>query len=304
MKLLVPFILCLLFTRSNIIFDSDDNGIEYFPLKVGNVYVYNVKKNYAGNVSYYILKATVDRDTVIMDRKYFFCKNFPKLSQAWYRVDSASGNLYEYDVSIQCSAHVSERLIDSLSADNSALFSGCGGTQDGWCTREPVSLFGNTVQQKTFSRSYNFGSHFYSNVTYYAEDFGMNSFVDIGEYVTSNSTRYTLKGCVLNDSVYGDTSAPVDPPIPPSYSLYLYPNFPNPFNPATTIRYEIPSKRKVNLSVFDSLGRLVNVIINEEQSAGIYEYNFDGSGLASGVYIYRLFADTKLIDSKRMILLK
>jgi hypothetical protein len=65
-------------------------------------------------------------------------------------------------------------------------------------------------------------------------------------------------------------------------------NYPNPFNPSTTIKYELPKASDVRLSVFDILGREVSVLVNERRDAGVHEAKFDGSNLASGLYLYRL----------------
>ena len=67
-------------------------------------------------------------------------------------------------------------------------------------------------------------------------------------------------------------------------------NFPNPFNPGTTITYELPRASEVRLSVYDILGREVSVLVNGRVDAGSHRARFDGSGLASGVYMYRLEA--------------
>ena len=80
-------------------------------------------------------------------------------------------------------------------------------------------------------------------------------------------------------------------------------NFPNPFNPTTSIRYEIPTSGLVTLDVFDSLGRRVRSLVNREQLAGSYEITFDAKSLASGVYLYKLTAVNEVI-SRTMILLK
>jgi len=80
-------------------------------------------------------------------------------------------------------------------------------------------------------------------------------------------------------------------------------NYPNPFNPATTISYEIPSYCKVTLKVFDILGKEITTLVNSYKAAGIYKVSFDASNLPSGVYIYRLEAGAN-IDTKKMILTK
>ena len=76
--------------------------------------------------------------------------------------------------------------------------------------------------------------------------------------------------------------------LPSEYKLS--PNYPNPFNPSTRIRYALPRRSSVHLTVFDALGRLVRVLREGEQAAGWHEVLFDAEGLPSGVYFYRLEA--------------
>ncbi len=80
-------------------------------------------------------------------------------------------------------------------------------------------------------------------------------------------------------------------------------NFPNPFNPATQLRFTIAGVRFVTLKVYDVLGREVASLVNERKSPGTYEVNFDGSALPSGVYFYRLEAGS-FIETKKFVLLK
>jgi hypothetical protein len=90
----------------------------------------------------------------------------------------------------------------------------------------------------------------------------------------------------------------------------LEPNYPNPFNPSTIIKYTVGGirgqglgVRDVSLIVYDVLGREVAILVNEPKAPGIYEVRFDGSGLSSGVYIYRLTA-ANFIESRKMVILK
>ncbi|MCP4414794.1 MAG: T9SS type A sorting domain-containing protein, partial [Gammaproteobacteria bacterium] len=83
----------------------------------------------------------------------------------------------------------------------------------------------------------------------------------------------------------------------------LYKNFPNPFNPATKIRFSLPFSTKIELTIFDVLGRRVKKLLNSDEKAGEHEIEFDGSGLSSGIYIYALRAEA-WHDSKKMLLLK
>ena len=65
-------------------------------------------------------------------------------------------------------------------------------------------------------------------------------------------------------------------------------NYPNPCNPGTTIQFTLAKICNVDLKVYDMLGREVAVLVNEKKDAGVHEVTFDGSGLSSGVYFYRL----------------
>ncbi|MBC8042476.1 MAG: T9SS type A sorting domain-containing protein [Rhizobacter sp.] len=86
-----------------------------------------------------------------------------------------------------------------------------------------------------------------------------------------------------------------------SYSLSQ--NYPNPFNPTTRISFSLSSAGLVKLKVYDVLGRVVKVLVDEKRDAGRYEVSFDASRLASGVYFYRLQSGD-FTQSKKMILVK
>lgn len=91
--------------------------------------------------------------------------------------------------------------------------------------------------------------------------------------------------------------------IPGNFKLYQ--NFPNPFNPSTTIRYDLLKQSKVVLKVYNILGQEVATLVNEEQQAGVYKVQLSANkyGLVSGVYIYRITAG-KFNEAKKLILLK
>ena len=95
-------------------------------------------------------------------------------------------------------------------------------------------------------------------------------------------------------------------------NFQLLQNFPNPFNPSTTIEFSITnsvetlhatSLQHVTLTIYDILGNEIATLLNEEKSPGIYKIKFNATALASGNYIYQIKAGS-YIHSRKMILLK
>jgi hypothetical protein len=89
--------------------------------------------------------------------------------------------------------------------------------------------------------------------------------------------------------------------IPIEFSLNQ--NYPNPFNPSTKIKFSIPNSSFVTLKVYDVLGKEVALLINENLDAGVHNYNFNASGLTSGIYFYKILA-VNFSETKKMILIK
>jgi len=87
-------------------------------------------------------------------------------------------------------------------------------------------------------------------------------------------------------------------------SFDLSQNYPNPFNPRTTINYQLPITNYVELSIYNLLGQKVVTLVSERQTAGTYRIEWDASGLASGVYYYRLNCGEKFTQTNKLILLK
>ena len=89
--------------------------------------------------------------------------------------------------------------------------------------------------------------------------------------------------------------------IPTSYSLSQ--NFPNPFNPVTSINFDIPNSSYTNLIVFDQIGREIQVLVNEQLSPGIYKFEWNAADYPSGIYFYKLQAG-EFVETKKMVLIK
>lgn len=89
--------------------------------------------------------------------------------------------------------------------------------------------------------------------------------------------------------------------LPANYQLSQ--NFPNPFNPTTDIKFEIPNNEFVTLKVYDKLGREVQTLVNEFKQAGSYKVSFNATSLSSGIYFYKIQSGS-FSETKKMMLIK
>jgi hypothetical protein len=105
----------------------------------------------------------------------------------------------------------------------------------------------------------------------------------------------------VDDLALSGVSAVSPETKPSTYSLDQ--NFPNPFNPATTIRYSLAHRSQVTLAVFNLIGEQVATLVNEMQESGTHDARFDASGLASGVYFYRLLAGG-YVETRQLVVMK
>lgn len=106
--------------------------------------------------------------------------------------------------------------------------------------------------------------------------------------VSGKTYRYKIQSVSTNGTTKDLTTLSVTVDIPRNYALYQ--NYPNPFNPSTVISYQLPVNSAVILKVFDVLGREVQALVNERQSAGDHSVTFYAENLPSGVYFYKLVA--------------
>lgn len=93
----------------------------------------------------------------------------------------------------------------------------------------------------------------------------------------------------------------LDGEIPMEFKLH--PSYPNPFNPETTIRFDLPQESAVRLTIYDPLGREVEVLVSDRLSRGRHEFTWNASGMPTGLYFYQLTAG-KFSQTMKMVLLK
>lgn len=105
-------------------------------------------------------------------------------------------------------------------------------------------------------------------------------------------------------SITEELAVSLEPPVSERpESTRLMPNYPNPFNPVTTIPYMLSEPGDVQIEVFDAIGRRVAIFVREAQQPGEYNFQFDASALSSGLYLYR-FQANGVVQTRKMTLLK
>ena len=180
------------------------------------------------------------------------------------------------------------------------------GSGNGPSTRWVTSVSGNgvTIYYVATSTGLYSTNNLNGNATVWAQE-GPNS---IGNVVCTMVKGRDIDGYVVvgthGAGVYSASlvTAVEDEQTAPN-NFILAQNFPNPFNPSTTINFTLPQTSKVKLTLFDAVGREIEQIASKEFSAGVHSVNYNASNLSSGVYFYKIEAGS-FVQTKKMILMK
>jgi len=172
----------------------------------------------------------------------------------------------------------------------------------GWKTATEINNLGFEVERKnesTNSETWQLVGFVEGNGT--TTELHSYSFIDDISSINASSLSYRLKQIDYNGVFEYSDEILVDNLAPSDYVLEQ--NYPNPFNPSTTIKFGIPEKNNVVLTVYNSLGAEVATLVNEVREAGSYEIDFNANNFSSGIYYYKI-ASGNFVETKKMILLK
>jgi hypothetical protein len=251
----------------------------YYPLEPGNSWQFN------GNGPWH--RVNVSKDTVLPNGKqYAFVEGGP------FRLQRQEGaRVYEFNGQ-------SDGLLFDFSkspGDTLISFPGASDTFDiVLIARDSVSLFGRRLRRWSFSFN---SRHAIDD----EEGYDIVDSIGIANISLANGTE-VLQSALIDGTLFQTTDVAQLPTSSVS-SFILVQNYPNPFNPWTTIRYGLPQRSQMTLTVFNMLGQQVVQLVNGEMEAGYHEAKFDGSGLSSGLYFYRMQAGT-YVETKKLILAK
>ncbi len=173
-----------------------------------------------------------------------------------------------------------------------------------WSTATELNNSGFEVERKSQGATWNTLGFVRGNGT--TTEAKSYSFLDKS---ASGKLQYRLKQIDFDGQFEYSPIVEVDAGLPKQFALEQ--NYPNPFNPTTVISYQLPVASTVSLKVYDALGKEVMTVVNGRQEAGQYNASLNASGLASGIYFYRLQASatngasgSNFVQTKKMMLVK
>ncbi|HRI47692.1 MAG TPA: T9SS type A sorting domain-containing protein [Ignavibacteriaceae bacterium] len=262
------------------------------PLKMGNYWVWLVPERNEVHKS-----TVIDTGIIINDKQYYKIENVYPYPYSYNRYDNDDSLYYDYNQNTgEFSYYKKEcKLFDSWQTVGTHFVL----TATVQTVYSQINVFGEVVDVKQIYKDL---GGLVTNTQFWTDEFGLLMGIDNGSL--SEQPYYVLKGCFIDGVVYGDTNlVDVEDENYKELDFKLYQNYPNPFNPKTTIEYELKEFLLVSLKVYDVLGKEIATLVNEEKPSGRYSTNFNGKGLSSGIYYYKLTigGNTQI---KKMILLQ
>lgn len=298
-------ILLLVFIPSILFSQSDSTRLDFYPLQIGNEWTYQsycweYSPTGIDTISIDTVTCSVFGDTIMPNKKkYYYISGVPG---GFRRIDSLSQKVYEYDLAdiISEDEYV---LFDLSIVDSLFWIDGLGNSVEIRSTTEEQQV--GYLNEKAIQTIYSGRYFFYYQVL--SQGFGLSC---LHFTCIPPEEVYILIKARINGIEYQPitTIDRIEWIAKPEFELFQ--NYPNPFNSSTAIKYSLPQEKSsyhVALKIYDIRGRLVNTLINQSQTAGIYSLNWDGNDMngqlvSTGMYYYTLQAD-KYKETNKMLLI-
>ena len=304
MKKTLFVFLIILGNNSGVLFAQTTKPLEYFPHHKGDVFEYKQPN------STHLLQNIIVKDSLGEDGKYYLETSSNSLFSFNHRyaTNSICIDTTEYEIrSRKTNAVIPDSLYSILwiklnadSGDSWMVLS------DSFCVvrAEVTSVFdtlylGENVKIKVIEYSDTTSDDFTNSTFWLAYKFGIVRKKEGFPYWS----LWNLIGAEINDKKYGEVTSVNNSPEGEPKDYYLSSNYPNPFNPATKINFEIPQSGNVIIKIYDINGKEVMQLLNEEKTTGKHTVTFDGSNLSSGIYFCRMQAGN-YSSTRKIVLLK
>jgi len=292
------------------------SAIDFYPLQIGNKWEFKIESKLSPPLMdmYDKLSIEVLGDSIlpngkkysILQKKYTPEVTSPELY--FDRIDSSTFNIYRYNNGYYFPIpFIDEFLIDSLEASVGDIISRnymCRITNTvvrcNYLEFSQDSILGQWANIKKFVSG---GLLEVDNHYWLVDGIGLAyiATVDLNGYDTLYTWHLTY--AKIGAKEYGLKTDIKNSNKLNLNSFRLYQNHPNPFNPSTTIEFTLSKDENITLKIYNLNGELVAVLLEKQLSAGMHRVDWNASGLASGVYLYRLVAEN-FVQSKKLILMR
>lgn len=280
------FILFFFSLPGSILYSQNSSNSSYYPLRMGNQWEYDNE--------YFPLTEKIIDTTTFKGLFYYGLTSWSDQVEFWLREDSNKVHLFNMSDS-------TDFILFDFSADTGKSWELPPGYECSFGTEITLKSKDDSIitSTTTFTNCYFFKHKpacFDAGIedTWFAKGAGK---VRWREITIAGMIEYNLKNFTTTPIIKSERiSSLID-------SYRLYQNYPNPFNPSTTIEFDLPKSSNVILKIYNILGEEVTRLISNRLSTGSYSYDWDASGMASGLYLYRLKAG-EYVDTKKMILLE
>jgi hypothetical protein len=265
-----------------------------FPLEIGNRWDFN--NYYVENYITHQEESSVEivkKDSIMPNGiKYFLLEGRGSFIPDWVRIDTNWIFIYDtFDSTDNALFNFSAEVGDSFYNNKMGYWVSLN-------KKDTVTIFNQETVRFSFVSYLGFDN---INEAIFSDKLGL---LGGSNYFYGEVNYSVLSGCIIGDSTYGKLVS-VDESSPNTVSLFnLFQNYPNPFNPNTKIQFFIPEAGKVKIDVFNILGQRVKNLLDKELQSGDYDVDFDGTGLASGMYIYTIEVKKKFFKARKMSLMK